>query len=83
MTRVAPALLRFAAQADLVALAAEMLRSPQSVASQVPAPWFTEPVESYLPLFDAALPLDVSSDELSTLRQWFAELHAVAVEPGL
>ncbi len=93
-TRVDPTSLRFAAQADLVALTAEMLRSPQTVASQAAAPWFTEPVTSYLSLFDLAFasnaignvpsqpagPPAVSSNELSTLRELFTELHNAAVQ---
>lgn len=77
---------RCAAQADLVTVTAEMLRSPQAIARQDIPPWFTLPAESFLPLIDAACISphesaeldDVLITHLSSLKRLFLELHRAA-----
>ncbi len=81
-----PCSLRYAAQADLVAVTAEMLRSPQSISKQSFAAWFTVPADNFLLLIEAAcMPpheSDAADDELLTriasLKQLFLELHRAA-----
>ncbi|MCA9192579.1 MAG: molecular chaperone TorD family protein [Planctomycetales bacterium] len=75
-----------AAQADLVTVTAEMLRSPQAIARQDIPPWFTAPAESFLPLIDAAGISPQPSTELddglrkhlASLKSLFLELHRAA-----
>ncbi|MCA9125759.1 MAG: molecular chaperone TorD family protein [Planctomycetales bacterium] len=77
--------LRYAAQADLVTLTAEMLRSPHSTAKQAMDVWFSLPADNFLPLIDAACmpphatetPVDTLFEQISSLKELFLELHRV------
>lgn len=83
-----------AAQADLVMLTVEMLRSPQAIAKSTPPAWFKIAAGELEQLIDRAFPAAVGrnmapaipAEEVSltnadpplTLREAFAEVHAMA-----
>lgn len=87
--QTSPDSLRLAAQADLVALTAEMLRSPQAIGNQPMPPWFTAHVDEFQPLIEQAFgapgPMDApdADEDLSdqapsplTAAAWLKELFA-------